>query len=947
MLKTIFGLMLVAGLLDAQAVRGNAGFSKKKMANADDNYEPASLGFNLNFFGQSYQSTYVSNNGNVTFGGPYLGPDGNAAWVPLPLRSLTGVAMIAPFFADVDTTRSNAVTYGSDTVNGRPAFGVNYFSVGYFEAKADKLNSFQVVLIERGDTGPGNFDIEFNYGGIQWDIGESTTSGRAYASVGYTNGIGGQANSSFELPGSLSNGAFLDGGAYALIRQSRNSGGVAGRLVFEVRNGNVNSTTLVLQPDKTILNCPDITLISRGTGYTNPRFTSPPEFTYGLTENGQPRQITQAFSTMVPGAPSGTYDFTVKYRGIAETSATGTKTTSDVVLTVSTVLPGSDGIISASDAKTIRNCGVAADCGTLPKDGRVGFSLSGKASATGGIPPYVFSAPNGVPPGLSFAKDGTISGTPTNAGTFTYSVKVDDQSVSPVQFGLATCAINVLGPSTPLTGTCSTPAGTAGSAYQGAIVASGGAGQYVFSLTSGALAPGLSLNATGGILGTIAATAGGAYPFVVTIRDAGGNTVPVSCSIQVTPLVVPIPSISALSPTGVVVGSPAFRLTVSGTNFTSASVFVWNGFDLATTFTDATTVVASIPANLLASAGTAKISVRNTPQVQSNVVDYEVYNALSISSTSPASLTTSTTTTTLTLIGDGFFPELTLSLNGTRSAVTRVSAQQLTTQVPTSFLAQPGNITIRVDNPNGLSATRTVAVVSAVNVTVTFAVDKPVLVTDQSAAILNFTQAPGVPLNGVMDITFVPNADNNPDNGPTDFPRFSTPTSRRITFTVPANALVYRAPIDQGSVSGTATVVLTSLTANGIDVLNGAKFTQTLTVDPVVPLIIPGSVAMVKTATGFNVEVTAISTPRSLTAGTIVFTIASGVTNSGASTFPIDNFVTAANTWFQSAAGKTEGGGFKLVIPFTFDGDFNSLTSVQVTLSNSRGASLSVSGGRR
>ncbi len=947
MLKTIFGLILVAGLLDAQAVRGNAGFSKKKMANADDNYEPASLGFNLNFFGQSYQSTYVSNNGNLTFGGPYLGPDGNAAWVPLPLRSLTGVAMIAPFFADVDTTRSNAVTYGSDTVNGRAAFGVNYFSVGYFDAKADKLNTFQVVLIERSDTGPGNFDIEFNYGGIQWDIGESTTSGRAYASVGYTNGIGGQANSSFELPGSLTNGAFLDAGAYALIRQSRNSGGVAGRLVFEVRNGNVNSTTLILQPEKTILNCPDITLISRGTGYTNPRFTSPPQFQYSLTENGQARPITEAFSTQVPGAPSGTYDFTVKYRGIPQTSATGTKTTSDVVLTVSTPLPGNDGTITASDAKTIRNCGIAADCGTLPKDGRVGFSLSGKASATGGIPPYVFSAPNGVPPGLSFAKDGTMSGTPTNAGNFTYSVKADDQSVSPVQFGLATCAINVQGPSTPLTGTCSTPAATAGSAYQGAIVASGGAGQYVFSLTSGSLAPGLSLNATGGIIGTIAATAGGAYPFVVTIRDAGGTTVPVSCSIQVTPLVIPIPSISTLSPTGVVVGSPAFRLTVSGTNFTSASVLVWNGFDLSTTFTNATTVVATIPANLVASAGTAKISVRNTPQVQSNVADYEVYTALLVSSTSPASLTTSTAAMTLTLIGDGFFPEISLSLNGTRSAVTRVSAQQLTTQIPASLLAQPGNITIRVDNPNGLSLTRSIAVISAVNVTLTFSVDKPTVLTDQSTAIVKFNQAPGVPLNGVLDITFTPTADNNPNNGPTDFPRFITPASRRVTFTVPATALEYRAPIDQGSVSGTATIVLNSLTANGLDVLNGEKFTQTLTVDSTVPLIIAGSVAMVKTATGFNVEVTAISTPRSLTIGSMVFTIASGVTNSGSSTFPVDNIATAGNTWFQSTAGKTEGGGFKLVVPYTFEGDFNSLTSVQVILNNSRGAGLPVSGGRR
>ena len=35
------------------------------------------------------------------------------------------------------------MTYGQDTIDGKRAFGVNYINVGYFNAHADKLNSFQ------------------------------------------------------------------------------------------------------------------------------------------------------------------------------------------------------------------------------------------------------------------------------------------------------------------------------------------------------------------------------------------------------------------------------------------------------------------------------------------------------------------------------------------------------------------------------------------------------------------------------------------------------------------------------------------------------------------------------------------------------------------------------------------------------------------------------------
>lgn len=81
--------------------------------------------------------------------------------------------MSAPFSADLDTrggtatatpggtsTGSNLVHYDLDTVNG--IFTVTWDDIGCFSSHTDKLNAFQLSLIDRsGDFGPGDFDIVF------------------------------------------------------------------------------------------------------------------------------------------------------------------------------------------------------------------------------------------------------------------------------------------------------------------------------------------------------------------------------------------------------------------------------------------------------------------------------------------------------------------------------------------------------------------------------------------------------------------------------------------------------------------------------------------------------------------------------------------------------------------------------------------------------------------
>jgi hypothetical protein len=193
------------------------------------------LGFTLNFFGQNYTKVWVNNNGNITFDGS------NETYTPEAIVG-NGMRIIAPFWADVDTrgTASGKVTFGQTSVDGRPAFCVNWPNVGYYDVETNKLNSFQLLLVDRSNTGAGNFDLVLNYDSIQWETGDAVSSGGSNGlgghstRVGYSNGT--QAKS-LELTGSGVNGALINGGPNALATHSLGSG-IAGRYIFTVRGGN-------------------------------------------------------------------------------------------------------------------------------------------------------------------------------------------------------------------------------------------------------------------------------------------------------------------------------------------------------------------------------------------------------------------------------------------------------------------------------------------------------------------------------------------------------------------------------------------------------------------------------------------------------------------------------------------------------------------------------------
>jgi len=144
--------------------------------------------------------------------------------------------------------------------------------------------------------------------------------------------------------------------------------------------------------------------------------------------------------------------------------------------------------------------------------GSVGIFFSQAFTQSGGTAPVTFTTASALPTGLTLAADGTLSGTPTSSGTFPITVTATDANgctgAGTVYNLVISCPTITLAPGT-------LPGGTQGIAYNQTIAASPSGTPYTYSVTSGSLPPGLSLDTnTGALTGTPTTT--GAYTFTIT-----------------------------------------------------------------------------------------------------------------------------------------------------------------------------------------------------------------------------------------------------------------------------------------------------------------------------------------------------------------------------------------------------------------------------------------------
>jgi hypothetical protein len=168
-----------------------------------------------------------------------------------------------------------------------------------------------------------------------------------------------------------------------------------------------------------------------------------------------------------------------------------------------------------------------------PPGGTVQSAYTTTFSATGGTPPYAFSLLSGsLPPGLTLLSSGVLSGTPTTAGTSTFTIQAQDSVGTK---GTAAFSITIAGIAPTLT-LMSPPVGTVGVIYSGTIGVGGGSSPYSCVIT-GTLPAGLTSNNC-----TISGTPGTAGTTVLTVtatdssNPQGKITGPVNLVINPAPL---------------------------------------------------------------------------------------------------------------------------------------------------------------------------------------------------------------------------------------------------------------------------------------------------------------------------------------------------------------------------------------------------------------------------
>jgi hypothetical protein len=148
------------------------------------------------------------------------------------------------------------------------------------------------------------------------------------------------------------------------------------------------------------------------------------------------------------------------------------------------------------------------------------------------------------------------------------------------------------------------------------------------------------------------------------------------------PVVVdPAPTISGIAPTTAVAGGPAFTLTVTGSNFTAASVVKVDGANVVTTFVSATSLTASVTP--LAAAGNMSVLVRNSDGLTSNTKTISITAPVVIpppvlTSIAPTTAVAGGPAYTLTATGTGFTAASVINVIGLDVATTFVNAQTLT-----------------------------------------------------------------------------------------------------------------------------------------------------------------------------------------------------------------------------------------------------------------------------
>jgi hypothetical protein len=240
---------------------------------------------------------------------------------------------------------------------------------------------------------------------------------------------------------------------------------------------------------------------------TATRKHGPYSFSWSLDDGSSqlPNGLTISAGGMITGTPTiaGTFSFVVKVTDNAVTPAQ----VATMALAIS--VTGQSGIIISSNPDP------------LPT-GSLGIAYTASLTAMGGTPSYSWSIDTGsppLPPGISLSSGGHFTGTPTQSGSYSFVVKVIDSTIPVAVVDSAPVTIDVSTAGQVIITTSTITKGIAGQVYSFLLSATGGTSPYFWSLASGSLPAGFSLNnSTGQISGTTSES--GLWSFNVIVTDS-------------------------------------------------------------------------------------------------------------------------------------------------------------------------------------------------------------------------------------------------------------------------------------------------------------------------------------------------------------------------------------------------------------------------------------------
>ncbi|HEY3670644.1 MAG TPA: putative Ig domain-containing protein [Acidimicrobiia bacterium] len=314
-----------------------------------------------------------------------------------------------------------------------------------------------------------------------------------------------------------------------------------------------------------------------------------------------------------------------------------------------------------------------------PPNGEVGVAYSRQLTVNDGTAPVAWSVSTGVLPiGVTLnASTGLLSGTPTVAGSYSFTVRVADAST-----GVATKAVTVTIAATP-TLTFTPPSGEVGFGYSQQPALTGGTGPFAWSISAGSLPAGVTLNATTGLVSGSPTTAGSSS-FTVAATDSFAQV----ASRTATIVVIAAPAFAPAAPPGGQVGvaytgtldvtggvAPlAWSLTAgslpsglslnTGTGTLSGTPTTVGSSSFTVSVIDANGLTASKSVTLVIGAG--PLVITKSASGSSSVAGGTVAYTITVTNTGPTTWTGATLTDPLT----GVLDDATYNANATASGGT-------------------------------------------------------------------------------------------------------------------------------------------------------------------------------------------------------------------------------------------------------------------------------------